>query len=205
MAGEKGFYNNHERYDEWFEKNIDLFDLELNALKKFVPKKGMGLEIGVGTGQFASPLNIKFGIDPVEKMYLKAFKKGIKTASGKGEILPFKDRVFDYVLCVTTICFFDDILKSFKEAKRVLKINGAFILGFVDKGSWLGDIYLLKKDENPFYKEAVFYSVKEVIDILELAGFDNHKFLQTLFKDDEKIDSGYGKGGFAIIKSHKGD
>ncbi len=201
MAGEEAFDKYHERYDKWFEENDDLYSMEIKALKNFVPKSGVGLEIGVGTGQFAGVLDIEFGVDPVMNMGVKACEKGIKTVCGKGEILPFKDDIFDFALCVTTICFFDDILTSFKEAKRVIKKSGSFVLGFVDKESWLGKKYIEKKKENPFYRDAVFYSVPEVQELLEIAGFYGFEFSQTIIEGSSEVLEGFGSGGFTTIKA----
>lgn len=201
MAGESAFRVNYERYDNWFEKNEESYFLELEAVKRFIPKSENGLEIGVGTGKFAGPLNIKFGCDPVFEMFARAKDLGINVLCAKGENLPFKTNSFDYCLCVTSICFFDDILASFKEARRVIKESGFFILGFVDKVSWLGDIYLEKKNLNPFYKDAFFYSCREVLDLLDMVGFKNIKTCQTLFENGEKkIKDGFGLGGFTVVK-----
>jgi len=101
-----------KEYDQWYEENKFAYLSELEALKKVVPKKGKGLEIGVGTGRFAQPLGVTFGIDPSKKMLEIAKKRGIKTSVGKGENLPFTDNEFDYVLIVITIYV---LLKSQKE------------------------------------------------------------------------------------------
>ncbi|MDY0132052.1 MAG: class I SAM-dependent methyltransferase [Desulforegulaceae bacterium] len=205
MAGEEAFKKNYQRYDKWFEDNPSLYETELEALKRFVPKSGKGFESGVGTGKFALPLNIEFGIDPVKEMFEEAIKNGIKTVCAKGENLPFKDNCFDFGLAVTTICFYDDILLSFKEAKRVIKKGGCLVLGFVDNGSWMGKVYREKKHKNPFYKDAVFYTVDEVKELLETAGFEKIEIIQAIFEDNlKKIAQGYGKGGFAVIKGVKG-
>ena len=45
------FEENAQKYDQWFDKNIHLYKLELLALKKFIPAAGKGVEIGVGTGR----------------------------------------------------------------------------------------------------------------------------------------------------------
>ena len=203
MAGERAFRENYSRYDMWFDNNKTAYELELKALERFIPGKGTGLEIGVGTGKFAVPLGVFAGADPVFEMFEKACAKGIKTVCAKGEKLPFKDNSFDYLLCVTAICFFDDILASFKEAFRVLKNKGSFILGFVDKASPLGQKYLEKKEKNVFYKEAFFYTVDEIVELLEISGFNDFGFLQTLIGESDEITQGYGRGGFAVIKAFK--
>ncbi len=109
-----------------------------------------GLEVGVGSGKFAVPLGIKIGVEPAEKMAVKAEKQGIRVFRDVAEELPFSDSEFDFVLMVTTICFVEDILKSFREAFRVLKPRGCIIVGFVDKESELGKQNLDRRDTSFF-------------------------------------------------------
>ncbi len=62
------FDKRYKKYDAWYKENKFAYLSELEAIRKVLPKKGKGLEIGVGTGRFAAPLGIKFGIDPSEDM-----------------------------------------------------------------------------------------------------------------------------------------
>lgn len=196
-------------YELWFEKNRYVYISELNAVKRLLPKKGKGVEIGVGTGRFAAPLNIKTGVEPSKKMAEIAEKRGIKVYSSSAENLPFNNGSFDYALLVTTICFVKDVYKTFSEIRRVLKKNGRVIVGFVDKNSFLGQYYLKIKNKNKFYKYATFYSTEEVLDILCESGFGNFKICQTVFNPLEKIKkvetvkSGFGDGGFVVISAVK--
>jgi len=194
-------------YDSWFDKNKEIYQSELVALKKVIPANMKGLEVGVGTGRFAVPLGIKLGIDPSQAMLSIAAAKGIKTVKGYAENLPFEDNSFDFILFVTTICFLDDISKAFKEANRVLKENGEIIIGLIDKDSYLGNRYEKIKNKNKFYKDAKFYSVNEIAVLLRESNFNNFRYYQTLINIDEKAieipQKGYGKGGFVIIKANK--
>ncbi|MGM0496228.1 MAG: class I SAM-dependent methyltransferase [Bacillota bacterium] len=198
-----------DKYDKWFERNESIYKTELKAIRHFIPEKRKGMEIGVGSGKFAVPLGIKIGVEPSKEMRKLAKRRGIKVYNGKGEDLSFEDEEFDYVLMVTTICFLDNINRSFKEVKRVLKENSSFIIGFIDKKSPLGKVYLAKKDENIFYKDAEFHSAEEVLSLLEKNGFKNIEVVQTVFGNLEDINSiqnykeGYGKGGFVVIKAEK--
>ncbi|MBF7097741.1 class I SAM-dependent methyltransferase [Alkalibacter mobilis] len=160
MPKTKCFDENYMDYEEWFDKNRYVYLSELKAVKHFVPQIGTGLEVGVGSGKFAVPLGIKIGLEPSEKMKQLAESKGVKVYGGVAEALPFEDSSFDFVLMVTTICFVDDVDKSLREVKRVLKKNGKFIIGLVDSESPLGKIYKEKKDGSVFYKDAIFYSAK---------------------------------------------
>jgi len=199
------------RYEEWFSKHSFVYKSELKALRKLIPKTGRGLEIGVGTGRFAKPLGLIFGIEPSRSMSVYAQRRGIKIALGTGENLSVKTGCFDFVLIVTTICFFDDTLKALREAGRTIRPGGSIIVGMVDKTSPLGRFYLRNKNENVFYAEAEFYSVEEVLDMLKQVGFRQFSFTQTIFKslDDinnvEPVLEGFNKGSFVGIRGVKSD
>ncbi|VUT26446.1 MAG: hypothetical protein MOIL_01559 [Candidatus Methanolliviera sp. GoM_oil] len=198
----------YDRYERWFEENRYVYLSELSAIKYFIPD-GRGVEIGVGSGRFASPLKIDVGVDPSQRMRELSSKRGIKVYDGIGENIPFEDASFDYALMVTTICFLDDVQASFNEVNRILKPRGYFIIGFVDKESSLGKKYSLKKEKSDFYRIATFYSTQEVIDLLEKSGFIRYKTVQTIFGDLGDIftlqdfEDGHGKGSFVVIKASK--
>ena len=193
----------YKKYDAWYDKHKFAYLSELEALKNVIPKRAKGLEIGVGTGRFAAPLVIKYGIDPSKKMLEIAKKRGVRVKLGYGEKLPFANATFDYVAIIITLCFVKDPLKVLNETRRVLKKNGKIIIGIIDKESFLGKFYQKKK--SLFYKQARFFGVKELTHLLEGVGFKNFSYYQTIFKLPEKINSiekskkGFGKGGFVVI------
>jgi len=198
-----------EEYDEWFEKNNFVYLSELELLKTLVPKKEIGIEIGIGTGRFAEPLNIKLGLDPSKKMFEISSKKDMMVINASAEDNPFKDKSFDFVLMVTTLCFLDNLDKAFSEIYRTLKPKGKVILGFVDKSSALGKDYEVNSEKSKFYRYAHFFSTEEVISLLKKHHFRNLAIKQTIFKsldelteiDDIKI--GYGQGSFIGIQAVK--
>jgi hypothetical protein len=110
---------------------------------------------------------------------------------------------------ITSICFVDDIYKSFQESHRILKDDSYFIIGFVDKNSPIGKFYLEHKEENIFYKDAVFYGTEELFEILKNAGFSIIQTWQTVFgmvneiNEVQSVLEGYGKGSFVVIKAKK--
>ncbi len=198
------------KYDNWYNLNKFAYLSELEAIKKLLPKKGRGLEIGVGTGRFAAPLGIEVGIDPSKNMIKIARQRGVDAKVASGEHLPFKDATFDYVAIIITICFLKDPLKVLREAGRVLKRNAKIVIGIIDKNSLLGKVYQgKKKAKNVFYKQADFFTVKEVVNLLDRAGFTKFSFYQTLFRLPGDIDSvekpkkGFGKGSFVVISAQK--
>ncbi len=204
----KSFFDGHyKKYDRWYDKNEYVYLSELEAVRKAVPKRGRGLEIGIGTGRFASPLKVKYGIDVSYNMLKMAEKRGGVVSLAKGEILPFRGESFDYALIVVTICFVKDPVKVLEESFRVLKKGGKVILGIVDEDSFLGGHYQTKK--SIFYKQAVFFSIKSITRLLKRAGFGKFSYYQTIFRLPaeisavEKTEKGFGRGGFVVIKGRK--
>jgi len=198
-----------EQYDAWFEKNPWVYEAELRAVKAMIPTGGRGIEIGVGTGRFAEPLGIKNGVEPSTRMRDFARKRGIRALDGVAEKLPFDDSQFDFILMVTTVCFVDDIRKALMEAHRVLSDGGSLIIGFVDRNSKVGKIYLERQKENVFYKQATFFSVDELVECVNEAGFTDLTFNQTIFgtlpetAENEPVKPGHGEGSFVVIRGRK--
>ena len=197
----------YRKYDAWYDRNKFVYLSELEALKKAVPKRGKGLEIGVGTGRFAASFGISIGIDPSEKMIRIARQRGIDARLGHGERLPFKNATFDYVAVILTLCFVNESWKVLREARRVLKKNGKIIIAIIDKESFLGKFYQRKR--SIFYKQARFFTAKEIARLLDETGFNKLSYYQSLFKMPDKINAiekpktGFGEGGFVVISARK--
>ncbi len=208
MTGINAFDGNVQQYEQWFLDHPLAYVSELHAVRDLMPA-GSGIEIGVGTGRFAAPLGIRKGIEPSPAMAERAREKGIEVLRGKAENLPFKSAEFDFVLMVTTVCFLDDIDMAFTEVHRVLKPGGSFVAGFIDRESPLGKEYLKRRDKSVFYKEAVFYSVPEIVDHMERAGFGAFRYRQTLFAPlgemhaPDPVKEGYGQGSFVVVRGEK--
>jgi SAM-dependent methyltransferase len=209
MAKIKPFNEHVSEYEQWFVDHYFVFQSELTALRKAIPEKGAGVEIGIGSGIFALPLKIQDGIEPSPAMRRKAKERGIYPIDGVAEKLPYPDKSYDYSLMVTTICFLDNIIQSFKEVYRILRKKGKFIIGFVDKNSPVGKIYLENREQSLFYKDAIFYNTREIYRYLRKTGFKIDMTWQTVFGslndivEDQKPRKGYGKGSFVVIRARK--
>ncbi len=196
-------------YDAWFDKNPFAYTSEMQAVAEMLPKRGLGIEIGVGTGRFAAPLGIKTGVEPSEAMGAIAQERGIRVIRGVAESLPIADAAFDFALMVTTLCFLDDAEASFHQAHRVLKAGGVLILGFIDRESRLGRLYVRRKADSLFYRDARFYSVAEVTVLMENAGFTELACTQTVFQEIHRLQApeptrpGHGEGLFVVLRGTK--
>lgn len=204
----KSAFDEHApEYDRWFETNSAAYRSEVLAVEQAIPKGKKGIEIGVGTGRFAQPFDIKFGVEPSDNMARVAEQRGITVYRAYGEDLPIDDGSFDFALMVTTVCFLSDIPKAFSEVHRILKPQGAFIVAFIDKTGELGRKYESKKSQSKFYRDAHFHSTEEIVDFLRQSGFGNFQYWQTLTKlkgdEIEQPMEGYGEGSFVVIKAHK--
>jgi len=203
------FEENAGRYEDWFSRHENAYLAEVRAIAQLMSPCRQGLEIGVGSGRFAGQLGIRFGLDPSLRMLSLTRGRGILSAAGTGEALPFIDSCFDLALMVTTVCFLDNVDGAFVEARRVLKPAGVFIIGLVDKNSPLGRLYLERSKKSVFYRSAEFYGVDEIVNQMKRAGFSDFQFRQTLFGSPEEtppsesIKAGYGEGSFVAIKAVK--
>lgn len=201
------FDKHHHRYESWFANHNAAYCSELLAVQALLPRFGFGLEIGVGTGRFAAPLGVCVGLDPSAAMLEYARARGIQVVQGIAEQLPFAANSFDFALSVATICFLDDVRAMLHEARRVIKPDGCLVLGFIDRGSSMGQEYLNQQTDNVFYREATFYTAEEVEKMLRESGFTSMEWVQTLSRpvreivEVEPFCAGHGKNAFVVVKA----
>lgn len=209
MPKVRPFEEHLETYEAWFQHHHLAYMSEVQAIREQMPDTASKVEIGIGSGLFARPLSVPFGIEPSGAMRRLAQQRDLKVAGGVAEALPLRDASFEVALMVTTICFLDDTDTAFQEAYRIVKPGGVFVIGFVDAESPVGKLYQQYKDEDVFYREATFFSVQQVKDHMERAGFVNLRWSQTLFTPLDKLEEveipreGYGEGSFVVVAGEK--
>ena len=174
-----------------------------------MPKVTCGIEMGVGTGRFAVPLGIRWGMDPSIRMVKMAKARGLQVVASRAEALPFKNCRFDLVLFVTTICFLNDVGMALGEAYRALRGGGIILIGMFDRNSPLGSTFIRENQGSIFFRKARFYSVESVGSLMRQVGFKEFEFRQTIFRPTNEteqaipVEEGYGRGLFVVIKANK--
>lgn len=99
-------------------------------IEKYSHYNDLILDVGVGLGRLLQKYDNlkKFGID-ISKTYLKYAKtKGIDVSLSLVEDMPFKDHLFDIVVCTDVLEHVADLNSSVKQIKRVVKTGGILIV-----------------------------------------------------------------------------
>lgn len=210
MARTAPFEAHSGRYDEWYVHHQAAYLSELLAVRALLPWRGLGLEIGVGTGRFAAPLGVQVGLDPAAAMLSRARQRNIMVVQGIAEALPFADRAFDYALMVVVLSFLDDAKSGMAEIARILQPNGVLVIGFLDHGCPAGRGYLARHAHKVFFRDATFFASAEVEGLLSEAGFRDLCWVQTLCHSPEEtaeieaLRPGHGDGAFVVVRAVKG-
>lgn len=188
-----------DEYDAWYETPLgSLCDrLEKETIFEVFKPKGFILDIGCGTGNYTielyslSPgerdvpapegfnrgvrvIGIDASFDMVSFAKNKIVSKGFKPlfVVANAEDMPFKSNIFDAALSVTALCFIKEPERVIKEAHMVLKPEGVFALGELNKFSYWTFLRRLKGlFKESVYKKARFFSIKTLTDMLNKTGF----------------------------------
>ncbi|MFQ6617884.1 MAG: class I SAM-dependent methyltransferase [Fidelibacterota bacterium] len=146
--------------------------------------KGRLLEVGSGEGLFlvdlsrANPHIFMVGIDPwldiikeSKKRIFRGRHENIELVSALGQVLPFGDEEFDYVVCINLLLNLPDILEvqsTIEEIVRVCKSDGRFYFDFRNKLNPLINLgYRLVRFHDPEIKVPVrSYFISDIKRIL---------------------------------------
>ncbi len=196
-------------YDAWFDHFPWVYQSEVAAVRSLLAEVGRGVEIGVGSGRFASALGIPFGVEPSPAMAVRARDRGIQVVRGRAECLPLDREAFDTVLLVTVLCFLPEPIQALQEATRVLKPGGRLVIAFLDPGSPQGRVLTARQEESRFFRRATFRQVTQVAGWLTTLGYRQPVWRQTIFQDLtaitalEPVRNGWGEGLFVVVAAVK--
>ncbi len=196
------FQREADRYDAWFdsEHGRALFGSEVRCLQQVsagLPRPW--LEVGVGTGRFAEPLEVDIGVDPAIRALRYAARRGVSVLAAVGEALPLKDGRFGAVFVIVTLCFADKPGALLREAARVVSRDGAIVLGIVPAESPWGRFYAAKaRAGHVFYSAARFFTLPDLRHLAEAAGLRAERAVSTLFQRP-------GGGSYAVEPPREGE
>jgi SAM-dependent methyltransferase len=131
---------------------------------------GKTLDIGCGIGDFLSYRDDIVGVDINIKMVEWCRSQGQQVEKMKVDELPFKDGSYDSIIMDNVLEHIKNPEKILREAYRVLRSNGVFLLGV--PGS-----YGYTKDSD----HKVFYSEERLIQTLEINGFAKQEIFSMPF------------------------
>ncbi len=167
-----------EVYDD---EELDVYSKEsCEAVEDYLKDKKYKslLDIGCGTGHLIQSLSnnkkaIYVGLDLSNKMVDEANKKKIKNTKfvvGSSDNLPFDKKSFDIVTCSESFHHYPDPNKAMREAYRVLKKGGYYIVADKDVGNlvWYHNFY------NRRFKntgDCNFSNIKRAKKLLKKNGF----------------------------------
>ncbi len=195
-------------YDRWFEREgVLLYLSELLAYQRILSPLNRWekvLDVGVGTGRFAV-FEKTVGVDPAYSMLKLAAGRGVLPVKGICEKLPLKENSFDLISVITALCFVKDQPLCVRECRRVLKSGGTLILGFINRESEWGKLYIKKAESgHPIYSRAKFLSFEEVKGLFK-GLFEIDRVVSTLFTTEHKLfipEEGLKKGaGFVLVRA----
>ena len=202
MTGASAFETLADVYDAWFDAHPQVFESELEAVRAVLPERaGAWVEIGVGTGRFASHL----GIEPVAAMAALARRRGVRVLAGTAENVPLEGSSVQAAFVITTLCFVRDVDGTFSEMRRILVQGGVVVIAFLPREGALGRRILEDGGGDPFFREARLLSTVEVLAAMARAGFRVERIVQTLTDPggDERVEApsdGFDRGSFVVIR-----
>jgi ubiquinone/menaquinone biosynthesis C-methylase UbiE len=158
--------------------------LQINTVQQAIVNELCGdvkskkvLELAVGTGRFTKTMISRgaelIGVDSSISMLKITRQKSSKAVSAEKPCfiradatkLPFRENVFDYVVCINALNHMPKYTDAISESSRVLKSPGSFVFNFPRVASILLPIALLVNVRSKSIVRPVFsrwYTLKQV-------------------------------------------
>ena len=141
-----------------------------------IPKTGLGVEIGAGTGVFAEALTTEsrliLCVDPSGEMLKKAKQRGLPCILGVGDNIPLRKRLIGFNYMITVLEFLNNPVKIFREIRANSRENASLSVLFINSESSWGDLYRdIGAKGDPVFQHARLYSLMEVSAMFETAGY----------------------------------
>lgn len=173
-------------YDAWYdtEAGSAVLAVEVDCLRAVLGDiAGPRLEVGAGTGRFAQALGAAHTVDPAPEMLRLAAARHLDAVRGVAEALPYRDAIFDAVICVTALEFVARPHLAIAEVARVLRPGGRFALGYLPRdGAW-ATVYARTAAANPasVFHRAHFFTPDEITALCRQFGLAEGESRSALF------------------------
>jgi len=203
-------------YDDWYNhpQGRQVFQAEKNAIEEMIPNKGLGLEIGAGTGVFAESLKNEgrtiLCLDPSPGMLSKARARRLHCILGVGDLLPFRRSSIDFSYMVTVLEFVDEPIALLREIGRNTRKETPLVVLFINSESSWGDLYRRVGDRGDIvFRHARLFTLEEMKSMLLKAGYVLMDALGTLVSSptravvDQNLVEPSDKCGVIVIKAIK--
>jgi ubiquinone/menaquinone biosynthesis C-methylase UbiE len=184
-------------YDEWYDttKGKQVFDAERAIIEKLIPKKGVGIEIGAGTGVFAEALtgNDRFVLclDLSSEMLAHAKSRGLECILGNADKMPLRLDSMWFAYMITVLEFLAQPIETLTEASKVTNKEAPIVTLLVNKDSMWGALYSdMAASGDLIFSHAQLYTLTEFLTIAHKAGLSSQKELGTLTTAPTSPDAG---------------
>ena len=204
-----------ETYDDWYNhpQGRQVFDAELKAVDMHIPKEGIGLELGAGTGIFAEHLTEVMRtvvcLDPSGEMLKKAADRGMASVLGVGEALPMRVGVIDFTYMVTVLEFLDEPAAVLEEIRETAKGGAELTILFINSESSWGDLYRdIGSKGDPVFRHAKLYTMVEVEALMTVSGYSVTERAGTLITQpmetevEGAITEPSSENGVIVLRAH---
>lgn len=168
-------------YDAWYDDPVGAaYDrFEKLAVDRLLPVPAPGatlLEAGCGTGHwsewFAGRGYCVTGIDVSAGMTAIASAKNIPGAKFyTGDFLEHDfTGAYDVVAAITSLEFMTNAEEAVERMRALVRPGGCLVIGVLNRRSWLGLARKLKRNPDPLYASARFFTTGELRSLLKSYG-----------------------------------
>lgn len=193
----RSFDKSADTYEDWYREPLGEYALraELKGLNALLPERGLGAEIGAGTGILAMYLTTRsrtiLCVDPAAKMLSKAHGRGLQAVIGTAELPPIKPHSLDFIYLVIVIEFLYEPMKALSSLRHLLKPRSPIIIVIINKESPWGDAYAeAGRRGDPIFRHAHFYTLENVVSFIEQADYKFDRVIGTLPDPPDTIPNG---------------
>jgi SAM-dependent methyltransferase len=181
------FENAAASYDKWYGRPIGVyaFRSELIGLEALLPQRGVGVDIGAGTGIFAKCVSTDersvVCLDPSPGMLQEAKKRGLPSIIAVAEASPIRHGSIDFAYMVTVLEFLPEPLKALYSVGGILREDAPLVILLINRDSSWGEHYSrLAERGDQIFSRAKLYTLGEVSSLLKKAGFEPAESMGTL-------------------------